>query len=573
MQDPQQQIPTSTRTPVSRRRFLQWIGTGAGIGVLAACAPAAPPSSAPPAEPAESVAPAEVGSAEGGLLRPGGSPKRGGTLRTAFGVTTASFDIHQGGAPHVLAQLYNNLVRLNLVDGLRTVVPDLAASWETADDGLTYTFTLREGVTFHDGTPFSADDVVATFSRILNPPESVVIPSKNDLSMVSAVEAVDPKTVKFTLSSPRAYFLVLLAGTNMTIYAKKTLDENNGDLRELQVAPGTGAFKFVEYKTAEKWVFERNPDYWDKELPYIDRIEMLHVPAWSDRGTAVLTDQADLSWNVSAETFAEGESRNDIVSVNRLANFGAYWLLFNHKKEPFGDARVRRAIHLAVSRQNLIKAFGTQELINLTRWIPYGDTYATAPEAIAEMPGYREDKTADLEEAKKLMAEAGFADGIQGIEMLAAAGPQAELLAPAFQDMLARSLNIQTEIRIIERAQLTEEEKAGNFTVVVDTYGHGISDISPRANLWWRTDGSQNWSGYSNPEFDALLDQIDVEIDPATRQDLINQAMDLLDQDAPWYLAGYTYHLPMWRNKVKGLFLDNRAFAEWGRIETAWLDE
>lgn len=572
MQDSQRQTQGSTDATVSRRRFLQIIGVGAGVGVLAACAPATQPPQAAPAEAAPAVA-EQAGSSEGGLLRPGGSPKRGGTLRTAFGVTTASFDIQQGGAAHVLCQLYNNLVRLNLVDGLRTVVPDLAASWETSDDGLTYTFTLREGVKFHDGTPFSADDVVATFSRILNPPEGVVIQSKNDLAMVSAVEAVDPTTVKFTLASPRNYFLVLLAGTNMTIFAKKTLEENNGDLRELQVAPGTGAFKFVEHKTAEQWVFERNPEYWDQELPYIDRIEMFHVPAWSDRGTAVLTDQADLSWNVSAETFAEGESRSDIVSVNRLANFGAYWVLFNHNKEPFSDVRVRRAIHLAVSRQNLIKAFGTQELMNLTRWIPYGDPYATAPEAIAELPGYREDKTADLEEAKKLMAEAGFADGIQGLELLAAAGPQAELLAPAFQDMLARSLNIQTEIRIIERAQLAEEEKAGNFTIVVDTYGHGISDISPRANLWWRTAGSQNWSGYSNPAFDALLDQIDIEIDQAKRQELINQALDLLDQDSPWYLMGYTYHLPMWRNKVKGLFLENRAFAEWGRIETVWLDE
>jgi peptide/nickel transport system substrate-binding protein len=138
--------------------------------------------------------------------------------------------------------------------------------------------------------------------------------------------------------------------------------------------------------------------------------------------------------------------------------------------------------------------------------------------------------------------------------------------------MLARTLNIQTEIRAIERSQLVEEEKNGNFTLVVDTYGHGLSDISPRANLWWRTGGSQNWGGYSNPDFDALLDQIDVEIDPAARQDLINQALDLLDQDPPWYLVGYTYHLPMWRSAVKGLVLDNRAFAEWGRIETMWLD-
>jgi len=561
------------RPPVSRRTFLKLLGAGASISVLAACAAPAAPAAQPAPAAAEPAAPPADASAEGGLLRPGGSPKRGGTVRMAVGVTTSNYDIHQGGAAHVLTHLYNNLVRLNLVDGLRSVVPDLAASWETAEDGLTYTFTLREGVKFHDGESFSADDVVATFNRILSPPEGVVIPIRADMSMVSAVEAVDPQTVKFTLSSPRAYFLDLLAGTTMVIFSKKTLEANNNDLREVQVAPGTGAFKFVEYKTAEKWTFERNPEYWDPELPYADTLEMLHVPAWSDRGTAVLTDQADISWNVSFETWTEGESRTDIVGVNKLANFGAYWVIFNTNKEPFGDARVRRAIHLGVSKQNMTKAFATQEQINLTRWIPYGDPYATTPEEIAQLPGYREDKTADLEEAKKLLADAGFPDGIQGIELLAATGPQAELLAPAFQDMLARNLNIQTTIRTIERAQLVEEEKVGNFTMVIDTPGHGISDISPRANLWWRTGGSQNWGGYTNADFDALLDQIDVEIDSTKRADLINQALDVLDQDPPWYLVGYTYHLPMWRSKVKGLMLDNRAFAEWGRIETAWLDQ
>ncbi len=574
MSEPQETVQAvQARPPVSRRTFLKLLGAGASISVLAACAAPAAPAAEPAAPAAEPAAPPADASAEGGLLRPGGNPKRGGTVRMAVGVTTSNYDIHQGGAAHVLTHLYNNLVRLNLVDGLRSVVPDLAASWEIAEDGLTYTFTLREGVKFHDGEPFSADDVVATFNRILSPPEGVVIPIRADMSMVSAVEAVDPQTVKFTLSSPRAYFLYLLAGTTMVILSKKTLEANNNDLREVQVAPGTGAFKFVEYKTAEKWTFERNPEYWDPELPYADKLEMLHVPAWSDRGTAVLTDQADLSWNVSFETWTEGESRTDIVGVNKLANFGAYWVIFNTNKEPFGDARVRRAIHLGVSKQNMTKAFATQEQINLTRWIPYGDPYATTSEEIAQLPGYREDKTADLEEAKKLLADAGFPDGIQGVELLAATGPQAELLAPAFQDMLARNLNIQTTIRTIERAQLVEEEKVGNFTMVIDTPGHGISDISPRANLWWRTGGSQNWGGYTNADFDALLDQIDVETDSTKRTDLINQALDVLDQDPPWYLVGYTYHLPMWRSKVKGLMLDNRAFAEWGRIETAWLDQ
>lgn len=561
----------------SRRQFL-YVSSGAvGAALLAACAaPAAAPAepSQDAAAPAPPAAVAEThGTAEGGLMRPSGTPQRGGTVRLAVGVTTSNYDIQQGGAAHSLCHVYNNLVRLNLVDGLRSVVPDLASSWEISDDGLIYTFALREGVTFHDGEPFSADDVVATFNRILDPPEGVVIPIAADMGVVSAIEKVDDLSVRFVLSSPRSYFLDLLAGVSMVIFSKKTLDEHNGDLREVQIPPGTGAFKFVEYLTAEKWTFTRNENYWDSELPYVDNLELYHVAAWSDRGTAVLTDQADLSWNVSFETWTEGESRSDIVQVNKLANFGAYWVIFNTTREPFNDPRVRRAIHLAVSRQNLIAAFASQEQINLTRWIPYGDAYATPPEQIAELPGYRADKTEDIAEAKRLLAEAGFPDGFGGIELLAAVGPQAELIAPAFQDMLARELNIQTEIRAIERSQLVEEEKNGNFTLVVDTYGHGLSDISPRANLWWRTGGSQNWAQYSNAEFDALLDQIDVETDPATRQDLVNQALDVLDQDPPAYLVGYTYHLPMWRSRLKGLLLNDRLFVEWGRIETVWLEQ
>lgn len=575
MQDSPKVTHDPTSAPVSRRRFLQLLSAGASLGVLAACAPATQPPAGAPAAEAPAAAPVETaGTVENGMMRPSGTPKRGGTLRTAFGVTTAHYDIQQGGAAPVMCQIYNNLVRRNLVDGLRTVIPDLAESWEMAADGLTYTFALRQGVKFHDGEPFTADDVVASFNRVLNPPEGIVIVSSTDLAMVDSIEKVDDFTVAFHLNSPRSYFLDLLAGTNMVIFSKKTLEENNNDLREVQLAPGTGAFRFVEYKTAESWTFERNPEYWDAELPYLDGIEMLHVPAWSDRGTAVLTDQADLSWNVSFETWSEGEQRSDIVQVKKLPNFGAYWVVFNLNKEPFGDPRVRKAINLGISRQNMIKAFGSQEQINLTRWIPYGDPFATDPAVLATLPGYREDKTEDIATAKQLLADAGFPDGMQGVELLAAAGPQAELLAPAFQDMLARNLNIQTEIKIIERSQLAEEEKAGNFTLVIDTPGgHPLSDISPRANLAWRTGGSQNWNGYSNPEFDALLDQIDVEIDAAKRGELINQALDLLDEDPPWFLIGYTFHLPMWRNKVKGLLLNDRIFAEWGHLETVWLDE
>ena len=566
----QQNTDNETRN-VGRRAFLKIIAAGAAASALAACAAGAPAEQAAPAAAPTAVPTPEPVTGGAGMMRPEGSPKRGGTLRTAFGVTMTHFDAHQGGGTHVLCHMYNNLVRNNLVDGLRTVIPDLAESWEVGEGGLSFTFHLRDGVKYHDGEAFSSADVAATFNRILDPPEGIISPMRANFSFVDSVEAVDDMTVQFNLNSPRPFFLNLLTPTNALIYSKKSLEENNYDMREV-IAPGTGAFRFVDHLPAEKWVLERNPDYWDPELPYVDGLEMLHVPAWSDRGTAVLTDQADMSWNVAKETWDEGKNRPDSMQANQLANFGAYWVFMNNREAPFDDPRVRKAIHLAVSKQNMAAAFGTQELINITRWVPQGDPYATTPEELATMPGYRAEKDEDIATALQLMADAGYGDGLSGIELLAAAGPQGELLAPAFQDMLKRQLNIETKIRIVERALLGSEQQTGSYQLMVHTRGHGVSDISPRGNLWWRTDGSQNFGGYSNPDFDTSLDDIDVELNVETRQGQIADAQNLLDENPPEYLVGYTYHLPMWNNRVQGLALDQRAFAEWGRVETVWID-
>ena len=555
---------------VGRRTFLKMMAAGAAASALAACAAGTTAEVAAPAA-APTAVPTPEAVAGAGMMRPEGNPVRGGTLRTAFGVTMSHFDAHQGGGTHVLSHMYNNLVRNNLVDGLRTIIPDLAESWEVGEGGLSYTFALRDGVTYHDGEAFSAQDVVATFNRILDPPEGIVSPLKANFTFVDSVEAVDDMTVRFNLSSPRPFFLNLLTPTNALIYSKKSLEEHNYDLREV-IAPGTGAFRFVDHLPAEKWILEANPDYWDPELPYVDGIELLHVPAWSDRGTAVLTDQADMSWNVAKETWDEGKNRPESVQANQLANFGAYWVFINNRESPFDDARVRKAIHLAVSKHNLAAAFGTQELINITRWVPQGDPYATTPEELSTMPGYRADKEEDIATAQQLMADAGYGDGLSGVELLAAAGPQGELLAPAFQDMLKRHLNIETEIRIVERALLGSEQQSGNYQLMVHTRGHSVSDISPRGNLWWATGGSQNFGGYSNPDFDALLATIDVELDVDTRTGQIADAQNMLDENPPEYLVGYTYHLPMWNNRVHGLALDRRIFAEWGRMETVWID-
>ncbi|MDQ2786804.1 MAG: ABC transporter substrate-binding protein [Chloroflexota bacterium] len=538
--------------------------------------PAPAPTSAPAATTASGTSTSGTSTSTdlGILTSPDPNPKRGGTLTMAFGVTTSNYDMQQGAASSVLCHLYNNLIRLNLVDGLKTIVPDVAQRWDVSPDGLIYTFKLRSGVLFHDGTPLTSADVVATYNRMIFPPQGVVSLLKDRYSAVTKVEAVDPLTARFTLKQPSAIFLLILTDTTQAIYSKKTLDANNNDLRTVEVAPGTGPFMFKEYKASEKWTFVKNPNYWNKDLPYLDSLALIHVPALSDRGTAVLTGQADLSWNVSKETWDEGAKHPDTIKTNRVGNFGAYQVIINAKVKPFDDPRVRRAINLALNKQGLIQAFITQEQIDLSRWAPHGGEFATPREVIATLPGYRPDKTQDIADAKKLLADAGFPNGIQGVELLSASVPaHAEIMAPAIQDQLKQALNIDIKIRVSERSLLVEDEKAGRFTLVLDTPSGPIADFSPIGNTYFKTGGSQNFGGYSNPKFDDLLKQSDSEIDPTKRRDLLNQIQDLLDQDPPWLFIGYTDHLLIWHSYVKGLALDKRQISEWGRVDTAWLDK
>jgi ABC-type transport system substrate-binding protein len=550
-------------------------------------APAAKPTEAAQpaaaAKPGEAAKPAVTGTmpatAPGRTSPPGDNlqrapepnPKRGGMLRTAYGVTVANYDFHQGGGgPLVMA--FDNLVAQNMTDGLATIVPELAQSWEISEDGKTYTFKMRNGVKFHDGTPFSAEDVVATYQRIISPPPDMVSVYRETMAVVDKVELVDRMTMRFVLKHPWRPFLGALTGVNMVIYSKKSIDDNKGDLRKV-IAPGTGAFIHKEYKQAERWVFERNPDYWNKELPYIDRVEMLHVPAWTDRGTTVLSDQADFSWNVSKEMFDEGQKRSDIVTTRVLPHFGAaYHVEINNKKKPFDDPRVRRAIHLAVNRQNLIKAYAGQELITMDRWISHANDYAMPIAEIEKLPGYRPDKSADIEQAKKLMAEAGYADGFDAELMSADVAPHAQIMAPAFQDQLRKAINIRTTIKVAERSLLIESLSSGQYDMQLSTdYGTDIPDPELMWTRQLKTGGSQNWSKYSNPKFDAVLEKLSAEIDDTARQKLFLEGMDILDEDPPFLMMGFADHLPMWRNKVHGI-VANWRHTQWGRLHTVWLD-
>ncbi|MCC6179590.1 MAG: ABC transporter substrate-binding protein [Chloroflexi bacterium] len=547
-------------------------------------APATAPAAAKPTEAAKPAAEAKPTAApttaaaakptDAGILRaPEPNPKRGGTATFAFSVTTNHFDLHQGaGAYAVLWHTYNNLVRLNPLDGLKTIVPDLAQSWEVSPDGTAYTFKLRQGVKWHDGTDFSADDVVATFNRIINPPPGIVSVFKARFGALTRVEAPDKSTVKMTLSGPRAYFLELLATEAAPIYSKKAIDENQGDLRKV-IAPGTGAYVFKEHKVGEKWTLAKNPNYWDKELPYIDTLEFIHAPQWSDRGTAILSGQADLSWNVSKETFAEGQTRANEIGTFMVPGAGAYQIYFNCAKKPFDDARVRRALHLALSRQDLFEAFKTQEPLNYTRYMSHGFEFAMPPDEVLKIPGYRADKAEDIAAAKKLLQEAGHADGLKGVQILTASvGPHAQTLAPASQAILKANLGVESEIKAVERAVLNEELKKGQWDLSLNTIGMPLYDPTLGWIDYFSTNGPNNYGKYSSPKLDDMLTKLDSEQDQAKRKSMFREIEDFLDQESPWMTIGFTSHLHMWKKYLKGMPFE-RVRLSWGKTETMWVDK
>ena len=266
-----------------------------------------------PALAAEEI-PLEYDGSKFQLKAPEPNPKSGGVLRIGVTMRPPHFDIHQSGTINTLAAMtvmFDNLIRRDPRDG-QTIIPDLAESWEIAKDGKTYTFHLRKGVEFHDGAELSSEDVKATFDRIRKPPKGVSIPRSVLFRAVDEIAVPDKYTVQFKLAEPRPVDFIMAAiasGWNV-IVRKKTLEDNNYDLKKVRVYPGTGPFlpgKFVE---TESWEMTKNNNYWNKGLPYLDGVTFYHaLPFSTELGSAVLSGRVDyiritdpVTWRKAKET-------------------------------------------------------------------------------------------------------------------------------------------------------------------------------------------------------------------------------------------------------------------------------
>jgi peptide/nickel transport system substrate-binding protein len=577
----------SGTVPISRRRFMHAFGLSVGTALLAACssapnAPAAPPAAPTMATaataPSKAAAPAS-GASTDMIAAPEPSAKKGGVFTIAGPGDPAHFDLDQSPSLVNLwpqSPMYNNLIRFNPIDGGQTIIPDLAQKWEVSPEGLSYTFHLRQGVKFHDGTPFTADDVIATYERRRNPPSGVVSIRQELFKPIDKMDAPDPYTVRFTLSAPRGYFLEALATGWSVIYSKRSLEDNKGDLRRIPNSPGTGPYRYGSYRAGEKWVLERNPDYWNPNVPYVDRMERLVVPDQKDQGTAVLAGQADFADNPSIDTHQEAEKKADAFGTVLHRATWAWTVTFNAQKPPFNDARVRRAVHLAINRQELSAVYQLAGSIDMgTRWVQPGSPLAMKQDEVLKLPGWRAEKDADLAEAKKLLAAAGIGNGMQNLVILnrGTSGAGLQVWAPAFQDMLKQTLGLETTISPVETSVYWDSVRAGDFNMTILQPAGAINDPSDYWAQWFKTDGPQNYGNWSNPQFDDLLSKIDTELDQDKRRGLVRQAEDLLDQECPMFMHGWMSIPRIWKKAVKGVDEQHiQGTYIVVRYDTIWLD-
>jgi len=344
-------------------------------------------------------------------------PKYGGTLTYMIPADAPpSFDAHREGTfatVHSAAPFYSVLIRVDPNNPFSTTdfVCDLCTAVpRPTDDGKTYTFKIREGVKFHDGTPLTAADVAASWDHIIHPPEGVLSPRESHYMMVDTVTAPDPSTVVFRLKFPTAAFLPSLADPFGFIYQKAILDKDPRWYEKNIL--GSGPFKFAGLEIGQSIKGVKNPDYYHKGSPYLHGFTGIYADKQAVRVAALRSDRAAIEFRGLPPSV-----RDELVDAlgDKIAVQGSDWncgqmVTPNHKRKPFDDVRVRRALTLAIDRWHGAPELARIANVRTVGGIVFpGSPLAADKEELQDIAGYWPDIERSRAEARRLLQEAGAA--------------------------------------------------------------------------------------------------------------------------------------------------------------------
>lgn len=446
----------------------------------------------------------------------------------------ASLDPHVSTAANdfrIAVNLYDGLVRNK--SGTLEIEPALATDWIISDDGLEYTFNLREGVSFHDGTPFNAEAVKFNFDRMLDETHPFAdtgpFPLSFFFSSVENVEVIDDLTVRFTLNEPFAPFMSNLASPTGLIVSPAAVEQYGADYGRNPV--GTGPFKFEEWQSNTRVVASRNDDYWDG-APALEAAIFRPITDANTRVAEMLSGGIDVLLETPPDNVAQFRDDANYLVVEAVGPH-VWYVMLNAKEGPFTDVRVRQAVNYAVNKESLVNDVlqGTAEVS--AGPIPPAFNWAYN-EGVDPYPY-------DPEMAKQLLAEAG-AEGAS-LTFLVTEGGSGMLdpvpMGTAIQADLA-AVGLDVEIQTYEWNTFLSEVNPGlegKADMAEMAWMTSDPDTLPFLTLRtaaWPEEGGFNSSYYSNPEVDALLDQARVATDQAERADLYKQVQEIAHEDAPW---------------------------------------
>jgi peptide/nickel transport system substrate-binding protein len=464
-------------------------------------------------------------------------PRYGGILNVAVAGDPPSLDMHQETTfmvVHPMSPIYNTLVHFD-PHGYPNVVGDLAKSWTVSDDHLTYTFTLHEGVKFHDGSELTSADVKASWDRQVWPPEGVVSPRRSFYQAIKSIDAPDRSTVVFRLHYPSASFLSTLAHPAHFIFAKKYLDQD-AQFYKAQTM-GTGPFKLKNMVRGSYIEVERNPDYWKPGLPYLDGIKYFIIKDTSARANAIRSGRVDVELRGFPPADAEAikaQLGEQVVLAYPKAIFN-WGLAMNVDKKPFDDERVRKALSLAIDRYDMAKTLAPLASLDTVGGplLRPDSPWALSGEELQALPGYGKDHAANLREAKRLMAEAGYPDGFKTV--LTNRNVKLPYIDLAVYLISAwKKIGVEAEHKLEESATWTQTRLNRDFEVAIDPSGSATVGDPDEMFLKFVTGGSINYSRFSEPLVDALYEQQRKEMNEQKRIPLVKEMQKRVLEKAWW---------------------------------------
>lgn len=449
----------------------------------------------------------------------------------------------------VAKTLYNTLVRFSFDDGV-TPVPDLAESWSSNEDASQWTFDLRDDVTWHDGEPFTADDVVFTIETIVDPATGSRWSS--GFSGLQSVEALDDHTVRFTFEEPFAPMLTVLAYNIAMVPEHVLAGQDLSNPEAFRRDPiGTGPFRFVEQVSGSYLTVEANPDY-HEGVPEIDRVRFRVTPDVNSQVAQLLTGELDVTWTVEPVHY-DRVSQSDELEITEVNISRWDWMPLNLENPLFQDARVRRALAYGLDRETMVERIlgGQGEVAQgpippVIDWVPRDGV---------------EQIEHDPEQALALLAEAGWTldddDMLRNEQgepfaftLLADRGNPTRDQLYLYAQQAWQSLGMDVDIETTEWNTVLARYREGDYDTRL---GWWVIKPDPDLYDYFHTEGDLNSIRYSNPEIDELLEAGRATTDREERAEIYNEVQQILALEQPGIFLHYPVEVRAVNERIQGL--------------------